>query len=114
LPAKELLSLLFDMLSQLFPLAKKLLQHAGGLLSFVVRGGDESALKVIRRLRVFVEAASLGGVESLASRPRDLSQVALSDEERAAAGLAPGLVRLSIGIEDAEDLVADLEQALSA
>jgi len=94
-------------------LARALLRYTGGLLSFVVRGGDGAALALIRRLELFSEAASLGGVESLASRPRDLSQVALSEGERAAAGLAPGLVRLSVGIEDAADLVADLAQALA-
>ena len=93
-------------------LAQRLLSHAGGLFSFVVRGGDDEALRVIRRLELFTEAASLGGVESLASRPRDLSQVSLSEEERRAAGLAAGLVRLSVGIEDPADLEADLARAL--
>jgi cystathionine beta-lyase/cystathionine gamma-synthase len=93
-------------------LARALLEHTGGLFSFVVRGGDDEALRVIRRLRLFAEAASLGGVESLASRPRDLSQVGLSAEERALAGLEPGLVRLSVGIEDPADLEADLLSAL--
>lgn len=94
-------------------LARALLRHTGGLFSFVVRGGDEEALRVIRRLALFAEAASLGGVESLASRPRDLSQVGLSEEERARAGLEPGLIRLSVGIEDPADLEADLLQALA-
>ena len=93
-------------------LAKKLLRFTGGLLSFVVRGGDEASLAFIRRLTLFSEAASLGSVESLANRPRDLSHVALSAEERRAAGIVPGLVRLSVGIEDPEDLVADLGAAL--
>jgi cystathionine beta-lyase/cystathionine gamma-synthase len=93
-------------------LARALLAHTGGLFSFVVRGGDDEALRVIRRLRLFAEAASLGGVESLASRPRDLSQAGLSDEERLRAGLAPGLVRLAVGIEDGADLEADLARAL--
>jgi len=94
-------------------LARKLLHFTGGLLSCVVRGGDDEALRVIRRLALFAEAASLGGVESLASRPKDLSHVGLSDEERRAAGIEPGLVRLSLGIEATEDLIADLEQALA-
>jgi cystathionine beta-lyase/cystathionine gamma-synthase len=93
-------------------LARRLLHQSGGLFSFVVDGGDEAALAVIRRLELFVEAASLGGVESLASRPRDLSQVGLSAEERARAGLEPGLVRLSVGIEDRNDLEHDLRRAL--
>jgi cystathionine beta-lyase/cystathionine gamma-synthase len=93
-------------------LARELLAHTGGLFSFVVPGGDEAALRVIRRLELFAEAASLGGVESLASRPRDLSQVGLSEEERRLAGLEPGLIRLSVGIEDPADLQEDLARAL--
>ncbi len=98
-------------------LARELLRHTGGLFSFVVRAGsgdaDAEALRVIRRLELFAEAASLGGVESLASRPRDLSQVHLSAEERLRAGLEPGLIRLSVGIEDALDLEQDLARALA-
>jgi cystathionine beta-lyase/cystathionine gamma-synthase len=98
-------------------LARELLRHTGGLFSFVVRAGsgdaDAEALRVIRRLELFAEAASLGGVESLASRPRDLSQVHLSAEERLRAGLEPGLIRLSVGIEDPLDLEEDLARALA-
>lgn len=94
-------------------LARELLAHTGGLFSFVVRGGDDEALRVIRALRLFAEAASLGGVESLASRPRDLSQVGLSEEERRRAGLEPGLIRLAVGIEDVADLEEDLARALA-
>jgi cystathionine beta-lyase/cystathionine gamma-synthase len=94
-------------------LAGQLLAQAGGLFSFEVRGGDEAALRLIRRLELFAEAASLGGVESLASRPRDLSHASLDEAERRRAGIEPGLVRLSVGIEDPVDLVADLERALA-
>jgi len=90
----------------------RLLESPGGLLSFVVAGGDEEALGVIRRLRVFTEAASLGCVESLATRPVDLSHAYLSEEERVAAGVVPGMVRLAVGLEDQRDLVADLLGAL--
>ncbi len=99
-------------------LARTLLAHTGGLFSFVLRAppgrdADDEALRVIRRLRLFAEAASLGGVESLASRPRDLSQVGLSPAERLRAGLEPGLVRLAVGIEDGADLQEDLARALA-
>ena len=93
--------------------AERLLDGFGGLLSFVVRGGDDRASEVLQRLTLFAEAASLGSVESLACRPRDLSHAHLSDEERRLAGIAPGLVRLSVGIEDEADLIGDLERALS-
>lgn len=94
-------------------LARTLLASTGGLFSFELRGGDEAALRLLRALTLFQEAASLGGVESLATRPRDLSQAALSPAERVRAGIAEGLVRLSVGIEDVEDLRRDLAQALA-
>jgi len=93
-------------------LAQRLLDSTSGLLSFVVAGGDDEAKRVLRRLRLWSEAATLGGVESLAIRPRDMSHAGLSDEERAAAGIEDGCLRLSVGIEDARDLIADLDRAL--
>lgn len=93
--------------------AGRLLQHAGGLFSFVLAGGDAAAEACVDSLRLFANAASLGSVESLASRPRGMSHVHLSEDECASLGLQPGLVRLSCGIEDADDLVADLSQSLA-
>jgi cystathionine beta-lyase/cystathionine gamma-synthase len=93
-------------------LAKKVLEQPGGMLSFIVRGGDEAALRVVRHLKVALEASSLGGVESLVSLPFNTSHVRLSAAERLAAGIPPGFVRVSVGIEDPEDLIADFEQAL--
>jgi len=92
--------------------AQRMLALPGGLLSFAVAGGDDVALGVLRKLRVISEASSLGSVESLATRPRDLSHAYLSDEERLAAGIEPGLLRLAVGIEDEDDLIEDLAQAL--
>ncbi|RMH01996.1 MAG: aminotransferase class I/II-fold pyridoxal phosphate-dependent enzyme [Planctomycetota bacterium] len=94
-------------------LARKLLACFGGMVSFVVDGGDEAALRLCRRLRLAKEATSLGGVETLVSLPFNTSHVALSAEERAAAGIPPGMVRLSVGIEDPPDLIADLVAALA-
>jgi cystathionine beta-lyase/cystathionine gamma-synthase len=93
-------------------LAKKSLALPGGMLSFVVEGGDEAALRVVRALELALEASSLGGVESLVSLPFNTSHVKLSAAERAAVGIPPGLVRVSIGIEDPDDLIADFERAL--
>lgn len=84
----------------------------GGMLSIVVDGGDARAESVMQRLRTIRVAPSLGGVESLASMPRHTSHRHLSDEQRAQLGIEPGFIRLSIGIEDEADLLADLEQAL--
>jgi cystathionine beta-lyase/cystathionine gamma-synthase len=86
----------------------------GGMLSFVVRGGDEAARTVLQRLRLVAVAPSLGGVESLVSMPRYTSHVSLSAEARHRAGIEDGFVRLSVGIEDEPDLRADLDQALSS
>ena len=92
--------------------ARRLLRHTGGLLSFVLEGGDGAARSLVDGLRLFANAASLGGVESLASRPRQMSHAHLREAERLALGLFPGLVRLSVGIEDVRDLIDDLTQAL--
>lgn len=86
----------------------------GGVLSFAVRGGDARADRLVRSLKVFTEAASLGGVESLASQPVRMSHVGLSAEQLSARGIVPGLIRLAVGIEGAADLRADLEQAIAA
>jgi cystathionine beta-lyase/cystathionine gamma-synthase len=94
--------------------ARRVLSAPGGMLSFVVKGGDAAALAFVRRLRLALEASSLGGVETLVSLPFNTSHVRLSEAERAAAGIPPGLVRVSVGIEDAEDLVEDFEQALES
>lgn len=93
--------------------ARELLTGFGGMLSFVVRGGDAAALRCVRGLKLALEASSLGGVETLVSLPFNTSHARLSAAERAAAGIAPGFVRVSVGIEDPEDLAADFEQALA-
>lgn len=91
----------------------ELFQGFGGMLSFVVRGGDRVARAVMERFRVIAVAPSLGGVESLASMPRYTSHAALSHDARRAAGIDEGFVRLSVGVEDEPDLRADLDTALA-
>jgi cystathionine beta-lyase/cystathionine gamma-synthase len=95
-------------------LARSLLALPGGMMGLVIDGGDEAALRSVRKLKVAIEASSLGGVETLVSLPFNTSHVKLSAGEREAAGIAPGFVRVSIGIEDADDLIADFEQSLEA
>jgi len=94
-------------------LAKKVLAAPGGMLAFVVQGGDAAALRMLRALKLALEASSLGGVETLVSLPFNTSHVKLSAKQRSEAGIPPGLVRVSVGIEDADDLIADFEQALA-
>ena len=93
-------------------LAGKQMRGAGGMVSFEVRGGLDASRKVAERVRLFALAESLGGVESLLDHPAIMTHASIPVAERHAAGLADGLLRLSVGVEDAEDLVADLAQAL--
>ncbi len=94
-------------------LARRLLRGGSGLVTIRVRGGNERAVRFLGALELIRQASSLGGVESLASAPHLSSHLALTEEERAAIGILPGTVRLSLGIEDADDLLADLDQALA-
>jgi cystathionine beta-lyase/cystathionine gamma-synthase len=86
----------------------------GGMLSFEVKGGVEAAREVARRTRLFTLAESLGGVESLIELPALMTHASLPPERRAAVGIDDGLIRLSVGIEEPEDLISDLRQALDA
>ena len=85
----------------------------GSMLSFDV-GSRAAVARFMGALKIFLNAESLGGVESLASHSATTTHAALSDAERAAAGITDGMIRLSVGIEDKEDLIADLEQGLKA
>lgn len=84
----------------------------GSMLGIEVAGGGPGAEAFLRKLEIITHAPSLGGIESLASEPRFTSHAGLSPEERSRMGIPDGFVRLSIGIEDAEDIIADIEQAL--
>jgi cystathionine beta-lyase/cystathionine gamma-synthase len=96
-----------------YELAVKQQKGFGSMLSFDL-GSREAAGRFLGALTIFLNAESLGGVESLASHSATTTHAALTDAERAAAGITQGIIRLSIGIEDKEDLIADLEQALAA
>jgi len=93
-------------------LAKAQMTGFGGMIS-VELGSKERANQVLSRCRVFSLAESLGGVESLISHPASMTHASVEPERRAALGISEGLIRLSCGVEDAGDLLADLEQALS-
>ncbi|MGB7842455.1 MAG: cystathionine gamma-synthase [Salinimicrobium sp.] len=93
--------------------AKKQMKGFGGMISFTTYDGTlESAIKVVEKLKVFTLAESLGGVESLAGHPASMTHASIPQEERAKTGIVDSLIRLSVGIEDEEDLVNDLKQAL--
>jgi cystathionine beta-lyase/cystathionine gamma-synthase len=86
----------------------------GGMVSFVMRGDAERTFDFARSTKLFSLAESLGGVESLVSIPARMTHGSIPAEERARRGITDSLVRLSVGIEDAEDLVEDLRTALDA
>lgn len=94
-------------------IAKKQMKGFGGMISFTTAEGTlESAVKIVENLKVFTLAESLGGVESLAGHPASMTHASIPQEERAKTGVVDSLIRLSVGIEDEEDLVNDLKQAL--
>jgi cystathionine gamma-lyase len=95
-------------------LAARQMSSGGGMVSFFVNGGPDGAIRTLERVRYFALAESLGGVESLVSHPWTMSHASIPEPLRRAAGITPDLVRLSVGIEDASDLIADLDQALEA
>jgi cystathionine beta-lyase/cystathionine gamma-synthase len=93
-------------------IAKRQMTGFGGVVCLDLEGGQPAAFRAFDRLRVVKRAASLGGVESLCSLPILTSQWGHTDEQLEAAGVTKGMMRLSIGLEDPEDLIADLKQAL--
>jgi cystathionine beta-lyase/cystathionine gamma-synthase len=94
-------------------LAKDQMSGFGGMLTIEVAGSGEDATRVADRLRLFALAPSLGGVESLVTQPCTTTHHGLTAEERARRGISDAMLRLSIGLEDAADLIADLDQALA-
>lgn len=93
--------------------AKRQMKDFGGMISFTVKGDSlEDTVKVVSSLKVFTLAESLGGVESLAGHPASMTHASIPKEEREKTGVVDSLIRLSVGIEDIEDLKADLDQAL--
>jgi cystathionine beta-lyase/cystathionine gamma-synthase len=85
----------------------------GGMISFSLKGNkQEEAFKIASSMKVFSLAESLGGVESLINHPATMTHASIPKEERDKAGVVESLLRLSVGIEDIEDLIADLKQAL--
>jgi cystathionine beta-lyase/cystathionine gamma-synthase len=94
-------------------LAKKQMRGFGSMMAFDLKGGLPAARKFCDRVQLFLLAASLGGVESLVVLPIYTSHYNMSNQELHSVGVTPGTVRVSIGLEDADDLIADLKQALT-
>lgn len=96
-----------------YAIAKKQMSHPGAMLSFEVKGGVEAGTRFINRLQMCVKAISLGTVDTLVSHPASMSHAGIPKAEREKYGITDGLIRMSVGIENIEDLVADLDQALA-
>ncbi|WP_414162921.1 trans-sulfuration enzyme family protein [Superficieibacter sp. BNK-5] len=96
-----------------FELARRQMSQAGGMISIVVKGDDQRATAIIQKLKLFTLAESLGGVESLVSQPFSMTHASIPLAQRLANGITPQLIRLSVGIEDPQDLINDLRQALA-
>jgi cystathionine beta-lyase/cystathionine gamma-synthase len=94
-------------------IAKDQMNDFGGMISFVTKGNNyNEAIKIVENLNVFTLAESLGGVESLAGHPASMTHASIPKEEREKTGVVDSLIRLSVGIEDADDLIEDLKQAI--
>jgi cystathionine gamma-lyase len=96
-----------------YAIAKKQMRDFGGMLSFTMKDDSiENAMRILSSTKLFALAESLGGVESLINHPASMTHASIPKEERIKNGLSDSLIRLSVGIEDAEDLIKDLEQAI--
>lgn len=94
-------------------IAKTQMKDFGGMLSFTTKGNDyDKSIKIVENLKIFTLAESLGGVESLSGHPASMTHASIPKEEREKTGVVDSLIRLSVGIEDEEDLINDLKQAL--
>lgn len=94
-------------------IAKKQMRGFGGMVSFTLKGDDfDAAMKFATNVKIFTLAESLGGVESLVNHPATMTHASIPKAEREKAGVVDGLLRLSVGVEDIEDLIEDIEQAL--
>ena len=95
-------------------IAKEQMKDFGGMLSFTTKGNNyEEAIKIVECLKIFTLAESLGGVESLSGHPASMTHASIPKEEREKTGVVDSLIRLSVGVEDIDDLIDDLKQALS-
>lgn len=96
-----------------YAVARKQMKHPGGMLSFELKGGIDTGKQFIDRLQMCTRAVSLGTVDTLVSHPASMSHASIPKAEREGYGITDGLIRMSVGIENIEDILADLEQALS-
>ena len=87
---------------------------ASGLFTFDLKGGYEAGIKLVEHVKIFQHLANIGDTRSLIIHPASTTHAQMSDEQKIAAGCGPGVIRVSIGIETAEDIIEDLNQGLAA
>jgi O-succinylhomoserine sulfhydrylase len=97
-----------------YALAKKQMKLGGGIVTMIVRGGIDRGRKFLDSLKLLSHTANLGDTRTIATHPASTTHAKLSDAERAAVGILPGMVRISVGLEAVADIIADIEQALTA
>lgn len=96
-----------------YEVGRRQMKGPGGMLSLELKGGVQAGIKLVNSVRLCILAVSLGGVETLIEHPASMTHAGLTADHRQAAGITDGLVRLSVGIEEADDIIADLDQALA-
>ncbi|MBL4624932.1 MAG: PLP-dependent transferase, partial [Flavobacteriales bacterium] len=95
-------------------IAKKQMRGFGGVISFTLKGNDlQESHDIVSKVKIFCLAESLGGVESLIGHPATMTHASIPKEEREKSGVVDSLIRLSVGVEDVEDLIADLDNAMA-
>jgi methionine-gamma-lyase len=90
----------------------KQMQHPGAMLSFELKGGYDACLQFLQRLRLCSHTVSLGTVDTLISHPASTTHMGITEEQRKQYGITPGLLRMNVGVENIQDIMMDLEQAL--
>ena len=96
----------------MYEVAKKQMTRGGGLVTFDIKGGLESGKRFLNNLKMLTLTSNLGDTRSIASHPASTTHAKLTDEEKASVSITPGLIRISVGLEDIEDIKADILQAL--
>jgi O-succinylhomoserine sulfhydrylase len=97
-----------------YELAKKQMKLGGGIVTFEIKGGIDQGRKFLNSLKMISHTPNLGDTRTIAIHPASTTHSKLTDEERAAVGITPGLIRIAVGLEDISDIIADVQQAIMA
>jgi O-succinylhomoserine sulfhydrylase len=95
-----------------YAIAKKQMRHGGGVVSFEIKGGIDRGRRFLNSLRMLSHSANLGDTRSIATHPASTTHSKLTDQERTAVGITPGLIRISVGLEEIKDIIAEIDQAI--